>query len=271
MLRGVILTEGRAASGGRAELFAPGSVVWPSDGIGILTEHRATGEIRVEARATDAIRRAVDVAGRRYMSVEFHAQEERTTAGGVREVLRAMVDAAALVCSPEYDVTSAEIDPAVPRSAPVVALTDAEIHAAADAAVNDYAPRRARRYQRSTPGSPTAGSRMRPSPPTSPSSTTMGEPRPAPRRRWPGPASGPASPASRARTGNAPPRVLAGYRRTGGRGRGQARAFGAADLWPPPARTQDRVRPGRPRARPPRRRETRKQKQGEKPASRRRK
>ena len=122
MLRGVILTEGRAASGGRAELFAPGSVVWPSDGIGILTEHRATGEvravptrdqatgeIRVEARATDAIRRAVDVAGRRYMSVEFHAQEERTTAGGVREVLRAMVDAAALVCSPEYDVTSAEI------------------------------------------------------------------------------------------------------------------------------------------------------------------
>ena len=77
MLRGVILTEGRAASGGRAELFAPGSVVWPSDRIGILTEHRATGEvravptrdqatveIRVEARATDAIRRAVDVAGR---------------------------------------------------------------------------------------------------------------------------------------------------------------------------------------------------------------
>ena len=28
-LRGVMLTEGRAASGGRAEVFAPGSVSWP--------------------------------------------------------------------------------------------------------------------------------------------------------------------------------------------------------------------------------------------------
>ena len=39
-LRGVVLQEGRAAQGGRAEVFAPFSVVWPSDGISLLGEHR---------------------------------------------------------------------------------------------------------------------------------------------------------------------------------------------------------------------------------------
>ena len=43
------------------------------------------------------------------MSVEFRSVEERTTAGGVRELLRAVVDAAALVSSPEYDTTTAEV------------------------------------------------------------------------------------------------------------------------------------------------------------------
>ena len=62
-------------------------------------------------------------------------------------------------------------------------------------------------------------------------STTRAGPRPARRRPSPRPASRPASSANRARPGNAPPRVLAGYRRTAAdRGRGQARPFGAADL-----------------------------------------
>ena len=120
MLRGTMLTEGRAASGGRAEVFAPGSVEWPSTGVAILTEHRGAAEIRAHpvrhrdgritltARATDAIREAVK-AGKRYMSVEFRSLEERTTRGGVREVLRAFVDAAALVARPEYDSTTAEL------------------------------------------------------------------------------------------------------------------------------------------------------------------
>lgn len=119
-LRGTILTEGRAASGGRAEVFAPGSVSWPHDGVGILTEHRGAvetrahpvrgrdGGLRIEADATAPIRAAVE-AGRRFMSVEFRSMEERTTAGGVREVLRAFVDNAALVASPEYDTTAAEV------------------------------------------------------------------------------------------------------------------------------------------------------------------
>ena len=32
-LHGVVLQEGRAAQGGRAEVFAPLSVVWPSNGV----------------------------------------------------------------------------------------------------------------------------------------------------------------------------------------------------------------------------------------------
>ena len=119
-LHGVMLTEGRASSGGRAEVFAPGSVQWPSAGVEIAPAHELAtearahpvrqrdGKLTLRTRATDALRAAVQ-AGRRYMSVEFHALEERTTAGGVREVLRALVVRAALVPSPEYDTTAAEV------------------------------------------------------------------------------------------------------------------------------------------------------------------
>lgn len=119
-LHGTIIQEGRAASGGRAEVFAPGAVTWPAEGVGILTEHRGepetrafphraqNGEIRIRARATEAIKTAI-AAGRRWMSVEFRSLEERTTRGGIREILRAYVDAAALVDRPEYDSTGAEI------------------------------------------------------------------------------------------------------------------------------------------------------------------
>lgn len=117
--RGVMLQEGRAGRR-RLELFAPGSVEWPAGGVGILLEHRAAPEIRagatreddgrivVSGAATPALREAVE-GGRRFMSVEFHALQERTTEGGIREVLRAYVADAALVDSPEYDMTRAEI------------------------------------------------------------------------------------------------------------------------------------------------------------------
>lgn len=119
-LHGTLIQEGRAASGGRREVFTPGSVEWPSAGVGILTAHRTVPEVRaipvresdgritVTAPATDAIQEAVE-GGRKWMSVEFHALQERTTAGGVREVLRALVPDVALVDSPEYDTTSAEV------------------------------------------------------------------------------------------------------------------------------------------------------------------
>ena len=81
-LHGVLLSEGRAASGGRSELFVPGSIVWPAEGIGIGLQHlgavetravptRVGNEIRVEAEATPKLFAAVQ-AGARYMSLEFH-------------------------------------------------------------------------------------------------------------------------------------------------------------------------------------------------------
>ena len=47
MLRAVILQEGRAASGGRSELFAPGSSTWSEQGIEIKVGHN--GEVETLA------------------------------------------------------------------------------------------------------------------------------------------------------------------------------------------------------------------------------
>ena len=119
MLRGIMLPEGRAAQGGRAEVFAPLSVVWPSEGVKILGEHRgatlaltvpirdAGGQLRIETPATPAILEAYET--RRFFSVEFHALREVQTAGGVREIQRALVEAAALVTAPEYAQAVAEV------------------------------------------------------------------------------------------------------------------------------------------------------------------
>lgn len=115
-----ILQEGRAASGGLREVFAPGSVQWSSSGIPIRTEHggeevaralpdrRSDGRIEVRARATRAIREAV-ASGKTRASVEFRALEDRVTRGGVREILEALLTGAALTAAPEYDSTSAEV------------------------------------------------------------------------------------------------------------------------------------------------------------------
>ena len=119
-LVGVILQEGRAATGGRAEVFAPNSVQWPADGIDILPMHRGApavkaiperqpdGRISIRAAATDALRQAY-AEGRRHLSVEFHAIRHTFTKGGVREIQKAMVVAAAMVKTPEYSMAVAEL------------------------------------------------------------------------------------------------------------------------------------------------------------------
>ena len=120
MLSGVIIQEGRAATAGRAELFAPGAIVWPANGIGILTEHHGKahsyavpkrdnlGNITINTPAVPAVVAAVN-RGRRHLSVEFQATREVRTAAGVREIQRALVDAAALTDNPEYGQARAEI------------------------------------------------------------------------------------------------------------------------------------------------------------------
>ncbi|MCY4187526.1 MAG: hypothetical protein OXD30_03480 [Bryobacterales bacterium] len=122
---GTILTEGRAAQD-RPELFAPGAAVWPADGIRILADHqgqtlataiperRASGEITVTTPATPELREAVKA--KPFMSIEFRSLSERRT-GSIREVMRGFIDAAALVASPAYPQTSAEVRGASHRKA----------------------------------------------------------------------------------------------------------------------------------------------------------
>ena len=119
-LHGVLIAEGRAASGGRNELFTPNSVEWPDSGVDILGKHQgavetrviperqADGSITFSAGLTDGLREAWN-SGRQYMSVEFHALKSRTVRAGTREIQRALVTAGALVKTPEYDVARAEI------------------------------------------------------------------------------------------------------------------------------------------------------------------
>ena len=119
-LHGVILQEGRAATGGRAEVFTPGSATWPQDGVEIRAEHGGPaqavafpvrlddGRIEIRAAASQPIQDAVK-AGKRFMSVEFHALQEQRTRGGVREIQRALLTGAALVSTPEYNQTKAEV------------------------------------------------------------------------------------------------------------------------------------------------------------------
>ena len=119
-LHGTLIQEGRAATGGRSELFAPGSIMWPPDGIEIRTVHRGpaearavptrypNGEIRISAPASPAIVAAVG-GGKNGMSVEFTALREERTAGGVREIQRAYVDAGSLTSVPEYSQGVVEV------------------------------------------------------------------------------------------------------------------------------------------------------------------
>ena len=119
VLHGVLIQEGRAASA-RAEVFAPLSLVWASDGIAIRAKHlgaevsraiptrEANGEIRIAASASAPIVAAFN-EGRRFLSIEFHALQETRSAAGVREIQQAFLPGAALVSDPEYKQASAEV------------------------------------------------------------------------------------------------------------------------------------------------------------------
>lgn len=118
-LHGLLLTEGRASSD-RRELFVPGAVEWPATGVRIRAAHlvdagsvlaypvRQGNEIRVNVLPSPELREAVE-GGKRYMSVEFRALDESETDSGIREIARALLVGAAVVSSPSYRQTGAEI------------------------------------------------------------------------------------------------------------------------------------------------------------------
>ena len=120
VLHGVLIQEGRAATGGRSEVFAPGAIRWPHDGVGVQLQHltppvvRAfpercdNGEIRIATPATPELRAAVS-GGKRFMSVEFIATDASRTRGGVREIRQAIVYGVTLTNNPEYAQARAEV------------------------------------------------------------------------------------------------------------------------------------------------------------------
>ena len=116
-----LIQEGRAAAGGRRELFTLGSISWPDEGVAIRSVHlgpaigrahparRPDGRIQISTKANAAMVKAVEVEGKRGASVEFVPIRQTTTQGGVTEVRRAFVDGVALVVNPEYSQGRAEI------------------------------------------------------------------------------------------------------------------------------------------------------------------
>ena len=119
MLHGVLIQEGRAASA-RAEVFAPLSLVWASEGVAVRAEHRgvevtraiptreSNGEIRIATPAPPEIVAAYN-EGRKFLSIEFHALQETRSKSGVREIQQAFMPGAALVAEPEYTQATAEV------------------------------------------------------------------------------------------------------------------------------------------------------------------
>ena len=114
-----LLQEGRVAQA-RAEVFAPGSVRWPGEGVAVRVGHgapaefrsvpvrRPDGRVQLSARATAPIMDAV-ASGVRGASVEFFALQESRNRSGVREIQKALVDGVAIVKAPEYSQGRAEI------------------------------------------------------------------------------------------------------------------------------------------------------------------
>ena len=119
VLHGILIQEGRAASV-RAEVFAPFSLVWGSEGVAIRATHlgaedsraiptrESNGEIRIAAPASAAILAAFN-EGRRFLSIEFHSLQETRSKAGVREITQAFLPGAALVAEPEYKQARAEV------------------------------------------------------------------------------------------------------------------------------------------------------------------
>lgn len=120
---GTLLELGRVAID-RREVFVPGAVAWPANGIRLLSEHRGRqvmrvvptvegSEIRIDAPLPDTslgreVAAEIRSGRKRGLSVEFHATDEARVSG-VREVRGALVNAAAIVREPAYEQARAEV------------------------------------------------------------------------------------------------------------------------------------------------------------------
>ena len=120
---GTIIETGRVA-GDRPEIFTPGALQWPANGIRLLAEHRGRQimrvtptvdgtAVRVDAALPDTaigreVASEVRAGTKRGLSLEFHCTEEAQVQG-VREVRGAIMDAAAVVADGAYSQARVEV------------------------------------------------------------------------------------------------------------------------------------------------------------------
>jgi len=117
-LHAVLIKEGRAADS-LLEVFTPGALQWPSEGIVMRPRHgaevgivqawpeRRDGSIIVDIAPSEELLTRWK-AGARNCSVEFHALAESRTRRGVRQIDRALLVGGALTSRPAYSDTPAE-------------------------------------------------------------------------------------------------------------------------------------------------------------------
>ena len=124
-LFGTLMRYGEPAAGGRREVFEPGSLEWPAEGVTVNRQHNRRapimrvvpeerdGAVVVDAplpdtaAGRDAAREIRDglMVG---LSVEFRAALQ-TYAGGMRRIKRAILRGAGLVHNPEYRGAAVEL------------------------------------------------------------------------------------------------------------------------------------------------------------------
>lgn len=122
-IRGTILPLGRVASD-RREVFAPGSVTFPSNGVALLAEHEGRqvmrftpierrGNLEIDEQLPDTplgreVADEIRSGKRAGLSVEFRAIWDRVVQG-VRQIEGALVEGAALCPVPAYSQARAEL------------------------------------------------------------------------------------------------------------------------------------------------------------------
>ena len=142
-LTGVLMRYGAAGVRGR-EVFAPGALKWPDNGIRIDLDHASSpargsvqapimrvvpvvdgGEVRIDAPLpnTTAARDLAELMRAdppvyNGLSVEFHSVREHRT-GGQRVIAEARLDGAALTDNPSYPGTGVEVRDGAPSRPPL--------------------------------------------------------------------------------------------------------------------------------------------------------
>ena len=122
---GTLIEMGRVASD-RREVFAPGALKWPHNGLRLLDKHHGAqvmrfqpiedgAALRIDAPLPDTeigrrVAAEIRSGKRRDLSIEFYANDE-SEVSGVREIRSALVDAVAVADSGTrvYEQATAEV------------------------------------------------------------------------------------------------------------------------------------------------------------------